>query len=385
MLILLDCRPLQQEPDSEKSRFIISCVKFLSGAGEFEWLFLADGALATGWLPTLSGHRILTRKSFPGKGGWKWWYDWQIPLTARRYKPDLIMTTAGITAARTRIPQCIWMPGSVDGQGQVKKKSYTGFYRKRLTASLQQARTIFTFSATGKDELISQAAGGEIADRIIVIRPAAGDYPLPFPEEKEKLKERYAEKKEYFFVTASGAGVEEVVELLKAFSLFKKRQRSNMQLVLTGKDPVSDKDLAGRLENYKYRGDIHWTGPLTDEETFRLAGASYAIVFPFGRESLGIHILEAWKAGVPVITTDKASLPDRTNAALYARPGDPASLADQLMLIYKDEGLRNSLIAEGVKQEASFGWQRSIAGVRTGIMTAVKGLAPKITKSAIND
>lgn len=383
MLILLDCRPLQQDPDSERSRFIIACVRLLSEG--FEWLFLADPLLETSWLPSGVGYRLLTRRSLPGKGGWRWWYDWQLPLTARRYRPDLVMTTGGITAARIRIPQCVWMPGNADGERPVKKR-YAGIYRKRLTGSLRQARTIFSFSVREKDYLVSRAAGEAVAGKIIVVSPAAGEYPLCLPDEKEKIKERYTAGKEYFFTAAAGAGLAEIILLLKAFSLFKKRQRSNMQLVLTGKDPASDKELAERLETYKYREDIHWAGVLPEADEFRLAGASYAIVQPFDGDSLGIGVLDGWKTGVPVITTDTGHLSEIAGeAVLYAGEGDPSALAGQLMLIYKDEGLRSDLIGKGRVRGASYSWQRCAAEVRTGIMEALRGFNADIGKSAINN
>jgi glycosyltransferase involved in cell wall biosynthesis len=356
-------------PDNEKSRFIISCANILSEEQGVEWLFLVDGAYPADWLSGSSGHRLLTKRTFPGKGGWKIWYDWQIPLTVKKYRPDLVMTTGGVTAAaRMQVPQCVWMTAGAGKRPE--KKKVTTVYSKRLAATLQSAQVVFSFSEKDKAALIGYAADGRVAGKILVVPPVADKF-LPLPSgEKEQLKERYAEGKEYFLTAVSGAADKEVVDLLKAFSLFKKRQRSNMQLVLAGGNPALDRDLAGRLATYKYRQDIHWTRHPSEQEWGRLATASYAIVAPFERDSLGIHILNAWKAGVPVITTttDSACLPDIAGAVLYAQPGDPASLAGQLMLIYKDESLRNSLIAEGTKHGQSFSWDRSAGEVWAGIM-----------------
>lgn len=373
-------------PDNEKSRFIISCVNILSGEQGVEWLFLVDGASRADWLSGAPKHRLLTRRIFPGKAGWKIWYDWQIPLAVKRYRPDLVMTTGDLTAAaRIQVPQCVWMTERRNDNRPVKKK-ITAVYSKRLAATLQSARVIFTFSEKEKEFCIRQTTDPKVADKILIIPPAAEEI-LPLSSaEKENLKEKYAQGKEYFLTAISGAAPTEVVDLLKAFSLFKKRQRSNMQLVLAGGNPALDKDLVARLATYKYRQDIHWTRHLPPQEWGPLAGASYAIVAPFDRDDLCIPILNAWKAGVPVITatTGTASLPDITNAVLYAQPGDPASLAGQLMLIYKDEGLRSSLIGKGMAEGQSFSWERSAGEVWAGIMQAAKGLTAKISKSAIN-
>lgn len=385
MLILLDCRPLQQEgQDNEKSRFIISCADILSERQGVEWLFLADSALPAEWLSGPSAHRLLTRRTLPGKRGWKIWYDWQIPLVVKKYRPDLVMTTAGIAAGSMKVPQCVWMTGSGDNKRQGKKKQAT-VYLKRLGQTLQSAQAIFSFSEKDKAHFIDRATDKEAAGKIFVIPPAVGEIAPMSHEEKEKLKERYTEGKEYFLTVVSGADPKEVIDLLKAFSLFKKRQRSNMQLVLVGRDAAPDKELSERLANYKYRQDIHWTPTPPEEEWAGLAGASYAMVASFERDDLGIRVLNAWKAGVPVITTlSGAGGLDMTDEVLYAQPGDPASLAGQLMLIYKDEGLRNGLIGKGAIRGRSFSWERSAGQVWTGIMAAIEGLASKSVKSAIN-
>src|SRR5258708_33692232 len=207
MLILLDCRPLQQEgPDSEKSRFIISCINIVSGEQGVEWLFLADRAFGADWLPGISGasgkasaaggHRVLTKRTLPGMGGWKLWYDWQIPSTVKRYKPDLVMTTGGIAAGRLRVPQCVWMPERAAGKGP-GKKNYARIYKKRLTGSLLQAQTIFSFSEKDKDFFIGQSVGAAVCDKIFVVPPAADEQPLLSSGEKDKVKETYTEGTAY--------------------------------------------------------------------------------------------------------------------------------------------------------------------------------------------
>jgi glycosyltransferase involved in cell wall biosynthesis len=386
MLILLDCRPLQQErPESEKRRFIISCLTVLSGELGVEWLFLADGGMGVEWLAGIPHSQLLRKRTIPGTGGWKLWYDWQIPATVKRYKPDLVMTTGGVAAGRLRVPQCVWMPERAAGKGP-GKKNYGRIYQKRLEGSLLQAQTIFTFSAKDKEFFISRSAAAAVAGKIFVVPVAPDEGGDLTAGEKSVIKGAYAEGKEYFFTDVAGVGQKEVVELLKSFSLFKKRQRSNMQLVLAGKDPASDKPLADLLATYKYREDIHWAGYLSLADGFRLAGSSYAIVFPFDRDNLGIHLLNAWKAGVPVITTSSACLPEMAGeAVMYAQPGDQASLAGQLMLIYKDESLRSRLIGKGREQGRSFSRERSIGEVWAGITAALTGFTSKISKSAINN
>src|ERR1700738_5275520 len=110
MLILLDCRPLQYDLyNGERIHFIITCANLLSGDRDVEWRFLVDGTYREGLLPGISNEHVLIKKAFPGKTGWKFWYDWQIPRLVKKLRPSLLMTTGGMASGRVKIPQFVWM------------------------------------------------------------------------------------------------------------------------------------------------------------------------------------------------------------------------------------------------------------------------------------
>ena len=112
--------------------------------------------------------------------------------------------------------------------------------------------------------------------------------------------------------------------------------------------------------SYKYRRDVHWPAGLPEAERMRLLAAAYGFVFLFPGDSLGIPVMDAWRVGVPVITAAAGYLPEMAGeGVLYARPGDPASLAGQLMSLYKDERLRGDLIEKGKDRVGSFSGERS--------------------------
>jgi glycosyltransferase involved in cell wall biosynthesis len=173
-------------------------------------------------------------------------------------------------------------------------------------------------------------------------------------DDREKAKAQFAEGKEYFFTDITGVKEDELVELLKAFSRFKKRLHSNLKMVLAGYPAAAVKVIDEKLDSYKYRQDVIWYR----EYTGLLAAGAYAIIRPFPRVDLGLAVMEAWKSGVPVVTVSGSATGDIAgvagDAVLYARPGDAGSLAENLMLIYKDERLRASLIEKGSSRLKDF-------------------------------
>jgi len=361
MLILLDCRPLQNAGfDSEKSRFVLSIVAALSRDPDLQLLGVADRSRP---LPELPGVLFIRPRILGGRLGWRRWYDWQLPRLAKKHRADLVMTTGGI-AARGPLPQCLWMPERAnpkEGQG------YVPTYAGCLTESLRRATTVFCFSIRDRNWLAARAEQGR--EKPIVLHPSPeGSGPLPMTE-REKVKADVAGGREYFFADTAGKGEEAVIHLLKAFSLFKKRQLSNLPLVIKG---IPAESLQKKLETYKYREDILWCSPSADRVS-RAAAAAYAGLFLFDGQSLGTPVLDAWKAGVPVILTAGGPLQDLAGeAALTVDGADPASLAAQLMAVYKDEALRSRLIGLGLSRLTEFDAELAINTVRKAIITIKK-------------
>ncbi len=79
-------------------------------------------------------------------------------------------------------------------------------------------------------------------------------------------------------------------------------------------------------------------------------------------------MLEAINCGVPPLTSVSTAMQEvAEDAALYFDATDPVSIADKLMLIYKDEELRNNLIVAGKRIQEKYNWQQSADLVWKGI------------------
>ncbi|MBD0368451.1 MAG: glycosyltransferase family 4 protein, partial [Flavisolibacter sp.] len=174
------------------------------------------------------------------------------------------------------------------------------------------------------------------------------------------VKEKYTEGKEYFIYVGAIHLQKNIINLLKAFSIFKKRQRSSMKLVLCGRLVWKNDAFFQLLKTYKYRNDVLVTGYIAEAELAHLIGSAYALVYPSLFEGFGMPVLEALQCRVPVLTSAHSAMQEISNtAALYFDAADPASMADQLMLIYKDEDLRRTLIEKGRSVAKKYSWQRT--------------------------
>jgi len=63
---------------------------------------------------------------------------------------------------------------------------------------------------------------------------------------------------------------------------------------------------------------------------------------------------------VPVVTSINSSMQEiAADAALFANPTDHTDIADKMMLLYKDESLRNRLIQKGIERAKEFSWDKT--------------------------
>jgi len=107
------------------------------------------------------------------------------------------------------------------------------------------------------------------------------------------------------------------------------------------------------------RARVVRTGYVSDTDRRALLSGAEVLAYPSRYEGFGFPILEGFAANVPVLTSDRSSMPEIAgNAALFVDPDDPASIAKGLDELLGDDDLRNVLRASGTARVASFTWER---------------------------
>ena len=291
---------------------------------------------------------------------WKFWYDFKVPSILKKYKADVFVSPDGFCSLGTRVPQCLVLhdlaylhhPGFIH-------PSHLRFYKKYTGRFLEKAASVATVSEFSKKDILSHFKID--AQNIRVVYSAAKEIFRPLsPEQKDQVKNKYSGGREFFLHTGAIHPRKNLLNLLKAFSLFKKRQQSGMKLVLAGRLAWKYESFIKSLESYKYREDVVLTGYLDESELAALTGAAYALVYPSLHEGFGVPVLEAMQCDVPVITSAGSSMQEIAgDAALYANADDQQSIADTMMRMYKDETLRDQLIGKGKLVAPQYSWDRT--------------------------
>lgn len=293
---------------------------------------------------------------------WKLWHNYKLPAVLRKEKAAVLLSVDATCSLRTRVPQCMLVNDlEFDRQPGWFDKRYVRFVRSGLNSFLQKASLVITFSEYTKHELISKYKAGE--SNISKIDPGVGNHYQSLEwEDRELTKDQYAGGMEYFLFHGIIQSRSNLVNLLKAFSLFKKRQKTSMQLVIAA-DTIPEKDpFIESLRLYKYRNELKIVQGLSQDELQALTAAAYCSINLSDAVTDINFLLSSGQSGVPLVTIDSPKTKELfADAALYADAASPAAIAEQMMLVFKDENKRNELIKRAASQCSAYSLENTAA------------------------
>lgn len=140
--------------------------------------------------------------------------------------------------------------------------------------------------------------------------------------------------------------------------------------VLVGKEDF----FYARLKRSVFRRNLRnvvFTGYITDDELEGLYRTATLYAFPSLYEGFGLPPLEAMARGLPVLSSDRASMPEILgDAAAYADPEEPGVFEQAIERLMMDHPTRIRLREAGFGQVGKYDWQE-MASATLGIYSRV--------------
>lgn len=151
-----------------------------------------------------------------------------------------------------------------------------------------------------------------------------------------------------------------IARLLRAFARAKRAARLPHTLALIGARGWKYREVDETLARENLARDVMFVGYVPQDDLPRWYQAADLFVYPSLYEGFGMPPLDAMASGVPVITSNAASLPEVVgDAALQVPPTDEAALADAIVRAVTDDALRAQMRARGLVQAAQFSWEHT--------------------------
>ncbi len=231
--------------------------------------------------------------------------------------------------------------------------------RESMELACDRADAIVTISAFSKRCIVEHFEYPE--ERIFVTSLAAsGDFrPMNRDEATPVLERRRLWFKRYSLFVGTVEPRKNLDFLLDVYENLPAGLRDEFPLVVCGDEGWQSERTHTRLRAAETQGWARYFNFVPQEELpFLMAGAA-AFLFPSLYEGFGLPPLEAMQSGVPVVTSNRASLPEVVgDAGVLLDPGDSDAWHEAIRERLENPNGQGERVHRGLARAALFSWDR---------------------------
>lgn len=301
-----------------------------------------------------------------------WWFEFSVANLLNKIKPDLFLSPDGYMSLKADCKQLavihdICFEHYPNDVSYIVRKYYKHFFPKFA----HKATRIATVSQFSKKDIVKQyGINPELID--VVYNGVNAQYKPVSEDVKSNTKLLYTSGNDYFLFVGALHPRKNISRLFQAFDKFKDRLTCSVKLVIVGEKYRWTSDIKRTYINMKHKEDVIFTGRLSNSDLNNVLASALALTYVPYFEGFGIPILEAMSCETPVITSNVTSMPEvAADAALLVDPFSIDSIAGAMIYLYKDEGMRNTLITKGNKRVQDFNWDKTADALWDSMMKTI--------------
>jgi len=180
---------------------------------------------------------------------------------------------------------------------------------------------------------------------------------LNFKLSDSQFFQKYEIKKPYIFYTGVWRNHKNIVGLIFAFDILRKKYKKDISLILGGKEDPFYPEVRRNWENLGLGDDIITPGFIENEEMGLFLKNAELFVLPSFVEGFGFGPLEALSYKTPVAVSDAGAMPEVLgDAALYFDPNDSKDIAKKINRLFEDGNIRKIILENGEKRLKRYNW-----------------------------
>ena len=294
------------------------------------------------------------------------WQRMRIPLPIQLvtgkldlfHSPDFVLPPVGSAPALVtvhdlsflRMPEC-FVPG------------FAAYLRTAVSRAVRRAAHVLADSKSTRRDLVELLGVEET--RVTVLYPGVEPRfrPVNDAEELARVRETYRLPAQFVLGLGTLQPRKNFAVLVAAYAKAVRTSPAecrDLDLVIVGEKGWMFDDILSEASTTGVRERVHLVGFVADEHLPALYSLASVFAFPSLYEGFGLPVLEAMACGVPVIAANNSSLPEVAGeAAVLFDARDESALAQSLIRLQSDVGLRERLIAAGQLQAGGFSWRRA--------------------------
>jgi glycosyltransferase involved in cell wall biosynthesis len=367
--ILLDYRPALRERTGV-GEFVHELTRALAGTGADE-----VSVLTSSWkdrpAPTLQaelGHVRIVDRRIPVRGlTWSWNRLGWPPVERLAGAADVVHSQSPLVIPATHAARVVTIhdldfllhPERTEGE---MRRDFPALVRKHV----HRADHIVVSSRYARGEVTSRLALAH--DKVSVCSPGAPAWAAGIARERSTSGPPGTS----ILFVGTLEPRKNISGLLDAYLRLRERRPDAPPLVMAGRARAAVRGDLERVETAPLAGHVSVLGYVSDEDRQRLYREACMLVLPSLEEGFGLPVLEAMACGVPVVISDRGSLPEVAGAAASpVDPADPDALAREMTRLLAPVDAREAA-AQGLARAALYSWDRCAASARDAYQAAVE-------------
>jgi len=333
--------------------------RLISQFPQHEFILLHDRKIhpKPEWGPTVQWHILRPPARHPLL--WWIWFEWSVKRFLKKNGVDLFISPDGYACLTTDVPQYL-VCHDLAYLHYPKQVAFfvRKYYQYFVPKQLKKAELIFAVSEATKQDIIQQF--GISAERIVVAFNGCKEEFKPLSEEKkQQIRSQVSQGADYLLYVGAMHPRKNLVNLVKAFDLFKNAQICDLKLVLLGRKAWMTGELETALQESPYHYEIIQIPYLDKQELAEITAAAWALILPSYLEGFGVPVLEALNCDVPVLVSDRFSLPEVAGpGALIFNPDDPHAITEAIRILFKEND-HTHRIELGRIHRTKFNWDQT--------------------------
>lgn len=336
--------------------------RIVSAHPEHQFIFLFDRPYSEEFIFSENLHPVVVSPQARHPFLFYYWFEHALPKVLKKIKADAFISPDGFVSLTSDV-KTLSVVHDINFEHRPQDfpflvKKYYHYFFPRFVNRADRIATVSDFS---KKDLVSTY--GASPDKIDVVYNGYNEtYGPGCPFEKLVTRKQFARECPYFLYIGSLNPRKNIVNMLKAFDLYKQAEGGNMKLLIVGERmwKNSDDAIEKTYRDMAFREDVMFAGRLTVYELKNVLSAAEALLYVSFYEGFGIPLLEAMVSEVPVITSNVTSMPEVVNGAgMLVDPHSPGSISEAMIKIIRDAALRNELIEKGRRRAQEFSWQQT--------------------------
>jgi len=243
-----------------------------------------------------------------------------------------------------------------------------------LPPALERAAHVLTVSEFQRREIL--AVYGLPAARVSACHEGVGTQfrPRPAADCAALLARLGLRWQGYFLAVGTLEPRKNLATALQAHARLPAALRQACPLVLAGSPGWHGGHIADALQAGVRAGEVRALGHVDDDDLPLLYSAARLFLYPSLYEGFGLPVLEAMASGVPVIASNRSSLPEVVgDAGVLLEPLDVVALSQAIERLCADADEWQRLSQAGREQARRFSWSACAAQTAAVLQSAARG------------